>query len=129
MRDLKFRGLSKNGWVYGCPVKDKDGEMLFFTGEYFLGGHYVQYESIEVDPETIGQFTGLLDKNGKEMFDRDIRKGMHDYGPAGFRVEIAPILFDIRHGYRWPYWDLATVGVGGNMCENMEFLDGRESIS
>lgn len=84
MREILFRGkkVNKDKWIYGVPVKgtpEDESEMLiiesvFNCEEYFCRGCNFD----PVIPESIGQFTGLTDKNGKKIFDGDIVKD--EYG-------------------------------------------------
>ena len=74
MRDYEFRGkrLDNNEWVYGYYAR------FGFIGReknYIIPSYASNLYAIEVDSSTVGQFTGLVDKDMKRIYEHDIIKG------------------------------------------------------
>ena len=117
MREMKFRGKKTEYSILNTP---QDSGIWFYWN--ILEGF--SYVSQFVVPETIDQFTGLEDKNDNEIYDRDICKGLHDFGPGGFHEKIFEVMYHRILGYQWNCWDLSSLEVIGNTHDNPELARG-----
>ena len=131
-REILFRGFcpSKNGkqiitldsgdikgdWVYGYVYKDALIGCNIFQTKPCLA-------AIMVDPSTVGQYTGLKDKNGREIFEGDIIKAKTFNYPLCIewdRGECAFVMRSTHSGATCGFmWEIEIIG---NIYDNPELL-------
>lgn len=140
MREILFRGKSlKNGeFVEGHYFKNDSGTFIF-TFPY--NANYADIDiMVKADPETVGQYTGVNDKNGKKIFEGDIVR-LQDCHSSYYVV--------VWHKYKWifrysnketEYYPFCTIddnfrrGYGireyvevvGNIHDNPDILENHE---
>ena len=138
-REIKFRGkrLDNGEWIFGS--------LFNFAGECEIADcNTIDYSRYDVDPSTVGQYTGLKDKNGRDIWEGDIFK--EDSSgivrsvfrvPGGLAFEDNPVSFGYDHRSPvYPYSSIAEMQnaswlsqcceVIGNTHDNPELLKGGE---
>lgn len=137
MREILFRAKrADNGeWVEGyfaigkCYLDEKERYAILPIDLCFYP-HCEINEWIEIDPETVCQYTGLTDKNGKKVFIGDIircTKGcpheviwLKEYAGVYLGGMPAVYLSGLREGYAWTGEEEKI----GNIFDNPELLKG-----
>ena len=117
MREIKFRA-----WV----MNDYDGHGLVDYMEDDAGTFNDPFEAHKNGEIVLMQYTGLKDKNGVEIYEGDVFKATHNFGPGGMHERISSVAFDLEKGYQWEYWDLDTIEVIGNIYEHPHLLEASE---
>ena len=128
MREIKFRGLRTDGkgWVYGQVHTYGDGTFIAQTGLMSNSGEDWRVTAIEVLPESVGQFIGLKDINGTDLYAGDAC--MDRYGAKSKIVyvdELAAFMDSSSIGIIHPtqhYMTTDQLVIIGNIHENPELL-------
>lgn len=113
MREILFRGQTKSDkkWIYGNLLKTDNGTYVI--------QNYFPFEGIgkyEVNPETVCQYTGLTDKNGRKIFEGDIVRDIFNASVVGI----------VRYGeYRNTFNDDAH---GGHVGFYVEWKEKRDLL-
>ncbi|MBR4930403.1 MAG: hypothetical protein IKZ00_06330 [Bacteroidaceae bacterium] len=141
MREILFRGkrIDNGEWVLGSYIEAGDSAESVFVIIPRNAEHWGSAEfncGYQVDPDTIGQYTGLKDKNGRCIFEGDIVEAVlpPSISQPSFVWPFMPVVFaegvfglqDHRGGVT-PFKSFAptvTFEIKGNVYDNPELLKG-----
>ena len=139
---IKINPYAPDGWVYGALIECDDGCFILpydISGEMYIDRPY-KFRANDVEArimlanvgiETVGQYTGLKDKNGTKIFEGDIVKlsseiTLDDFDGFIGQVKFELGCFSIVNGYKGDsvFQDCRDVEVIGNIYDNQELLGG-----
>jgi YopX protein. len=125
MRTIKFRGkkLENGEWLYGDLVQD-DRDCCYIYPNDCDG----LYANNKVGTDTIGQFTGLLDKNGEEIYEGDILEVGGMYAKVVWNKEKASFEYEYLHPTQiantFYEFNMPYLTIVGNIHDNKELIKG-----
>lgn len=128
MREILFRGkrVDNGEWTEGDLIQSRDKTYIHPKANSFRVSETGLSKLIvlrEVYPETVGEYTGLTDKNGKKIFEGDfIRsnsgRGYIEYYPNDCAFDVVD-----DHGFLWLISEMSNIEVIGNIHDNPELLE------
>lgn len=127
MREILFRGkrVDNNTWIEGAYIPGNASGYIYIAEQH--------PKMVMVYRETVGQYTGMCDKNGKRIFEGDIIRGFRyrDHGQWGeneictyaVKWKDGKSAFDPIHFFDGYTFNIKTFEVIGNIYDNPELME------
>lgn len=131
MREIKFRAISHDtgDWVYGWYAREVTVSFIIeeVVTKSLRDVGCIEYKKHEIQPETLGQYTGLRDIHGTEIYEGDIveyrdmisgikGKGVVKYENGSFCIDDG-----FKKAFRWIDYEVEKIS---NVFDNPELLEG-----
>lgn len=127
-REIKFRGKTENNkFIFGDLILYENGDTAIFEKKLTKYGCEATEicNRTKVDAETIGQFTGLCDKNGREIYEGDILQVL------GNKITLTVVFDKAAFKFAWndlsgeffPAEWVSNCTIIGNIYDNAELLE------
>lgn len=132
MRKIEFRAkrIDNEEWIYGNLMQFEDSATFIFADERkgastLTYAHFIINNMHAIDEKTVGQYTGLKDKNGKKIFEGDICWEEHNECYGVVKFEEGKFLY-VWENIAEDLWEVAdSIEIYGNIHENLELLEGK----
>lgn len=116
-RTIKFRGkrLTDGEWIYGDFFRNRGKS--FIASDGVVDNPLASWKDYNVQPDTVGQFTGLYDSNGKEIYEGDIIQ----FKSLNNEIDRKPVEYELSE-FRPLFFTSYFNGVDGVNIEDTEIV-------
>ncbi|OFG40357.1 hypothetical protein KQX72_06045 [Listeria monocytogenes] len=139
MREIEFRAkrIDNEEWIYGNLMQFEDSATFIFADERkgastLAYAHFIINNMHAIDEKTIGQYTGLKDKNGNKIFEGDIvnckffDRMVGDIAGVINFIDCVWAVSDFKNKRLYQLIDVDNIEIIGNMHENPDLLEAKQ---
>lgn len=128
MREIKFRGkrIDTGKWVYGSLTQWENGQTVIWVSNPMDSNVLMKYA---VDPDTVGQYTGLKDGDKNEIYEGDLLLSVGMVWEVVYDENLASFVLCTEYGRgSTPLGEMIRsfdFKISGNIHDNPELLEGK----